>query len=603
MDAKNLNLLKNLVSKSGKLVKEFLLFILDWKTVLCYLPFWFIAVGWTYTAILLGNDWVKIVASAWLTILWMPWCPEKLITVPLALWLKSILFKRENNNNNMATQNIKLVKQVFQDIADIVTPTMGAKGRMAVINDEFGRPILTDDGVTVAKNLRDSYKDFSRMIAISMIEAASNTERTAYDGTTLTVLLTNEIYKLGLKMIKKGMHPQVVADKIQLMSSTARDLLEKERYLINTKNQIYQVAYITTKMPTVGALVAEAYNTAGKDMNVLIEHDRINTESSIEHVDGMVLDAGYYSEVMQKLCNKGNQSEFEKAHVALLAEGMLTGTQCKNFFMSIPNDARKDPFVFIIPAGFNPESLRMLTDTLISNKFIFQFVFINDKSATELFLDLEAKTQGYIQDASRGTSDYIYEDCGYVDKITIGLDKTTIISQEDPDRLKERIDKYRKELEDDKYTMTMIRQGIITRRLANITEGITTIKIACPTVTEFITIKLKLDDAIGAVKCAIRDGVVLGGGKALYYVGTKINNEFRKVLKAPLKTICKNAGIKISHKWVDSAKANGYNVITGKAVKLDDEGIIDSFTSIDAALNNATSIASQYLRAFILINK
>jgi chaperonin GroEL len=590
-------LVKELLAK----LYEFIKFILDWKTLLCYIPVWFVFSGWTYVAIAFGSPWIRAFGSAWLAMLWMPWCPEKLITIPITLWIKRIIFKKENLY--MATENIKVVKKTFQDIADTVTPTMGAKGRMAVINDEFGRPILTDDGVTVAKNIRDSYEGFERMVAISMIEAASNTERHAYDGTTLTVLLTNELYKQGLKWIKHGMHPQIAADKIAELVGKVREALHENKYFITDKKEVKELAYITTKIPVIGDLVTEAYKHAGKNMNVIMEHERKETESSIEHTEGMILDAGYFADVMQKLCNQGDKTIFEGAYVSLLAEGILTGAQMRDMFLSIPKEAREMPFVFIVASSFNPESLRMLTDTLINNQFKFQFIFINDKSAMEIFLDLEAKTGAIIQDPSRGTSDYMFDYMGLVDSITIERDKTIIISEGNEEALKERIEKYNKELDDDKFVMSQIRYNVINRRLANITTGVTKIKIACPTITEYQTIKLKLDDAIGAVKCALRDGILLGGGKALY----NLSNEFKElktVLQAPLFTICKNAGLKhISTRDLNKFKYCSYDVNTGDFVNLTTNGIMDSFTSIDSALNNAASIAVQYLRAFVLIKK
>lgn len=508
----------------------------------------------------------------------------------------------------MATQDISLVQKVFQEIADIVTPTMGAKGRMAVINDEFGRPMLTDDGVTVAKNLRDAYKNFEQMIAISMIEAASNTERSAYDGTTLTILLTNELYKQGLKWIESGMHPQQAADKINEETQKVLTLLEHMRIEDLSEQDIQAIATITTKIPIVGKLVADAHKSAGDNMNIIIEHDRQSEQSSIEHTDGMVLDAGYFSEVMQKLCNQKDKTVFDGAFVALLAEGILTGAQMREFFMSIPEEARKYPYVFIVSSGFNPESLRMLTDTLIQNKFTFQFVFINEQNALEIFLDLEAKTNADIQDPSRGTSDYKFNNLGFVDNIVIEIDKTTIISEGNKDKLQARIDKYKKELEENKYTMSIMRNEIISRRFANITAGVTKIKIAVPTVTEYMTIKLKLDDAIGAVKCAIKDGIIYGGGKALYNISQMVP-ELKDVLTKPLVTICENAGIKDSflknrkNKKKINLSGFGVNVLTGEIVNLHEQGIMDSYTSIRQALINASSIASQYLRAFILIKR
>ena len=177
----------------------------------------------------------------------------------------------------MKTSETKIIGNTFQKIADIVTPTMGAKGRMAIINDEFGRPMLTDDGVTVAKMCM-TLDGFEKMVAISMVEAASNTEKKAYDGTTLTTLLTNEFYKQGRRWVKRGMHPQQAADKLV-------EEVNKLRYNINTRplkeltpKQVKDLANITTKIPFIGDLVAQAYIKAVSTMNIVIEHERVETE-------------------------------------------------------------------------------------------------------------------------------------------------------------------------------------------------------------------------------------------------------------------------------------------------------------------------------------
>ena len=134
----------------------------------------------------------------------------------------------------MKTSKTDQIRSTFQKIADMVTPTMGARGRLAVLNDEFSRPILTDDGVTVAKEAF-GMQGFERMIAISMIEAANNTEKKAYDGTTLTILLTNEFYKQGLRWIKQGMHPQKAADQIYELANQARQHLKDYRIPLDQK--------------------------------------------------------------------------------------------------------------------------------------------------------------------------------------------------------------------------------------------------------------------------------------------------------------------------------------------------------------------------------
>lgn len=505
----------------------------------------------------------------------------------------------------MKTAETKIIKETFQEIADIVTPTMGAKGRMAVINDEFGRPILTDDGVTVAKECLNM-EGFKRMIAIAMVEAASNTEKVAYDGTTLTVLLTNELYKLGCQWVKHGMHPQHAADKLLSLVSLARKELKNTSIKAN-EERIKNLATITTKIPLIGDLVADAYKKAGDAMNVVIEHDRENTEHSIEHIKGMSLDAGYFTKELGQLCNDGDKTVFENAKLVLLAEGQMTQLDLTNFFRGVPADDINKPFVFFITPNFNPESMKMLLDTMIQNKILFQLVFLNESDPQEIFLDIAAKTDGVIQSSALGTSEYTYGCCGEAKKIVIEQDKTVIITGEDKanHKVKDRIAAYKKELKSKKYTMGFIREAQITRRLANLTQGITKIKIATPTITEFMTIKLKLDDAIGAVKCAIADGLVLGGGKALYNISRNIP-ELSAVLRAPLETIVANSGIKLNKKFKRLLLEHflmGIDVKTGEVVTLPDAGILDSFKSIDSALLNAVSIAANYLRGYILIRK
>jgi chaperonin GroEL len=234
-------------------------------------------------------------------------------------------------------------------------------------------------------------------------------------------------------------------------------------------------------------------------------------------------------------------------------------------------------------------------------------VFLNDSNPEEVFLDLAAKTDGKIQSSALGTSEYIIDYCGLADKITIEVDKTTIIRDTiNKKAIENRIKDYKKELKDRKYTLGSIRENQITRRLSNLESGVTKIKIAVPTITEYMTIKLKLDDEIGAVQYAIKNGCLIGGGKALYNIGQHVIKDLRKPLQAPMKTIIKNSGLKVSRKkysHLNKLKSLGVNVKTGQIEDLVLEGIIDSFDSIDKALENAVSIAANYLRGYIIIKK
>lgn len=502
----------------------------------------------------------------------------------------------------MKTQNIKIIKEIFQKMSDIVTPTMGAKGQLAILQDEFSRPFLTDDGVTVAKECMNFQDEFEKMIAMSIIEAANNTEKHAFDGTTLTVLLVNEFYKAGLKLIKKGKHPQEAAEIVNNeINSVLSELVNVKLPIIDEK-MIKDIANITTKIPAIGELVTEAYKHAGKNMNVIIEHERKKPESSIEHVDGMVIDSGYFSNDMKPLCNSDGKWEAENAKLLLLSEGILTRTGIQLLFNSIEDP--NQPLVFFIPKNFTPETLKILLDNLVQNKINFMLVFINDSKPEEVFLDIAARTNGEIQSSTLGTTDYTLEHAGLAEHIVIEQDKTTIICKGNAEKITTRVKAYKKELEDKEFNTGIIRADVINRRLANLTSGVTKIKISAQTITEYTTIRLKLDDAIGAVRCACRDGVLLGAGKTLYLLSlNKEHKNIREALQRPCLKIIENAGLKKPKKNILNDNYIGLDVQKKCIVDLKEEGIIDSFTSIDTAIRNAQSIACSYLKAYILITQ
>ena len=265
-----------------------------------------------------------------------------------------------------------LVKETFQEVADLVTPTMGAKGLYVAIDNDFDKPTLTDDGVTVAREAA-KMEGFKKMIAMDMIEAASNTEKEALDGTTLTVLLTNELYKIGCEKIDAGEHPQVVADHIAEDTRVVRGMLKKERMKMNSR-YVRHIANISTKIPEIGDIVTRAYRECGKDMNVLIEHDRDNMGMRIEHTSGYTMESGYMTDAMRNLCQDGEKWEADDCYVVLMKEGIMTQAGINKFFQSIPASEITKPFLFILNPNFNPNTLRMLIDTLISNKLEFKFV-------------------------------------------------------------------------------------------------------------------------------------------------------------------------------------------------------------------------------------
>lgn len=495
----------------------------------------------------------------------------------------------------------KTISRVFQEVNDMVVPTMGAKGLLVALDDDLGKCTLTDDGVTVARQAMHM-DGIDKMIAVDMIEAAATTEREALDGTTLTILLTNALYQYGYKRIRGREHPQVVADRIEKEIEKIREYLADERMEMTDKH-VYDIATISTKLPAVGAIIKEAYANAGKDMNIVIEHDREKDGVSVEHSEGFGIDSGFMSDAMRNLCEDGEKWEKENSWVVLLKEGIMTQAGIGNFFKSIPEDHVHDPFVFVMNPQFNPNTLRILIDTLIKNAMTYQFIFVNEDKADDVYMDIAAVTGGQVQDASNGIGDYLFEYCGHCKKITIEIDKSLFVN-EPSELIKDRIKVYKDKLKK-KFKVSRVDEALYTKRLGALQNGIVKIKVGVPTVTEYQTLRLKLDDAIGAVRKAFESGIVLGGGKALYNIALAHPDlELEDILKKPLRQICVNGGIKnIPGDSKLNVKSTGINVVEGRLVDLLHWGILDSFTSIDEALKNAGSIACSYLRTNCLIRK
>jgi chaperonin GroEL len=482
---------------------------------------------------------------------------------------------------------LEMIRDTFKKVHDLVVPTMGAKGLMAIINDPFGQPTLTDDGVTVIKSLRN-FEGFKQMILKSMIEAAHNTERLAFDGTTLTVQMLWKIFEYGYNRILEGEHPQIVADNIQQI---IEKILLKIEPIDMKPNMVKHVASIATKIPELGEVIERVYHVAGRDMNILIAHAQGAKGMKIEHSEGMVLNSGYMTPAL-----KDNGLEFKNARIALLKTGSFSKQSVNQFFGSITNI--ETPIVYVVTPDFNPEAMRMIIETSMSNSMTFQFVFLNEGATEDLYLDLAALTSGKIQDPAYGIKEYTFDMCGTVEYIKIGQ-FSTVINQPTNFRVQERIEKYNEKLESDKYSLSEKDKVMITNRLGSLTNKLVKLWVGAPSLLEFSAIKLKLDDAIGAVKKAFQYGVVIGGGKALFNLRNEFK-DFAAVLEAPHRQILQNAGYELPDY---RTSAWGVDVSTGRKVELIQHGIIDGYASIRESLINASSIATGYLKAYALIKE
>jgi chaperonin GroEL len=252
----------------------------------------------------------------------------------------------------------------------------------------------------------------------------------------------------------------------------------------------------------------------------------------------------------------------------------------------------------VVTPDFNPEAMRIIIETSMNNNMTFQFIFLNEGATEDLYLDLAALTGAKIQDPSYGIKEYTFDMCGTVEQIRINSN-STVINHPSNFRVEERIEKYKEKLESGKYNLTEKDRVMITNRLGSLTNKLVKLWVGAPSLLEFSAIKLKLDDAIGAIKKAFQFGVVIGGGKALY----NLRNEFKEfswVLEAPHRQILQNAG----HEVPDyRTSAWGIDVATGKKVEYIEHGIIDGYASIRESLINASSIAVPYLKMYTLIKE
>lgn len=491
----------------------------------------------------------------------------------------------------LGNEVLDTVNTVFKNINDLVVPSMGAKSLYAVINDPMGQPTTTDDGVTIAKSI-GNMRGYHQMVAKSIIEAAHNTEKEAYDGTTLTILLTYEIFKTGLAMIREGgFHPQETAEYLaNEFMKVAYDIKK-----IDMKPEMVKsIATISTKIPVLGEAIEAAYKKAGEGMEVFIEHKPNNGEKiSLVHTEGMSLNSGYQ---MQQLAEMTTDAKVAK--LALLKDGGLSQVDLMNFFESIP-DGEKTPIIYVVTRDVNPEAMRIIIDTHQKNQLPFNFLWITEALVDDIYLDLAMASGGKVRDRKSGVREYNYAMCGTVENLLMYIDKSSMTGTHEADS---RIEYYNKILKDEDRKLQPMQVFLYEQRLASLKSGIVKLQIAAATQFEFTTIKLKLEDAIGAVRKSFEKGVVLGGGKALYNLtGTqKYDSAIQTILKEPHRRILKNAGLEEATYRV---QREGIDVTTGKKVNLDDAGILDSYESVFQAIKNAVSISSNYLRAYALIKE
>ena len=505
-------------------------------------------------------------------------------------------------------------KSLFKGLeitAEAVSATLGPKGKCVLIQTEGESPIVTKDGVTVSKSvkLRDPVQ---RMGAQLIREAASQTNDTAGDGTTTSTVLTHAMVKEGLKLLEAGFSAKELCEGIESGSRTVISMLKESSRQLTTSEEIAQIATISANGDVkIGEIIAEAMDRVGHDGIITVE-DAKGMNTSLEIVEGMQVDRGYLSPYFV--------THPEKMHAAysdakvLLIENKLT--TMRDLFPLLEKVMQARTPLLIIAEEVEGEALQ----GLVVNKLNANLPVVAIKSPgygqhkEELLRDIAVLTGSKVVSSSTGVklSDMRLSDLGSLKKVVVDAKNTTLVAQP---ASKEATEKHVAELKTQMQDITLTPDELnkLRVRIAKLASGVALIKVGGATEQEMIERKYRIEDALHATRAAVEEGIVPGGGMALFNVWSALTQQGglsevspgeRIVLEsclAPIKRISENAGqskdviLNELKKLKAENKDLGYNAATGEYVDMVAQGVIDPVKVTRTAMKNAASVATTFL--------
>ncbi|MCL2522597.1 MAG: chaperonin GroEL [Erysipelotrichales bacterium] len=499
-------------------------------------------------------------------------------------------------------------------LADTVKVTIGPKGRNVVLSRGNQAPLITNDGVTIAREI-ELDNEFANMGAKLIFEAANKTNEDAGDGTTTATILVQSMIHHGLQAINKGANPVLMREGIELASQeVAKKLIEKSTP-IKTNKDIASVATISSGSKEIGDIIASAMAKVGNDGVISVDESK-GFETFLETVEGMQYNQGYISPYMV--------NDREKMTINL-----------ENTYILITNhkiNSIKDILPLLEQVVATSKPLLIIADdidndvvsTLIVNKLRGTFNVAATKAPSfgdnqkEILKDLAVLTGGEFcdKDLNMELKDLNLELLGSAKKIIIKKDSTTIIDGNgDKKALKARTDEIKNQVAN---TQSPYDKKQLNERVAKLSKGVAIVKVGAMTEPELQEKKLRIEDALNATKSAISEGIVNGGGAALVEIYAELKpilsspivevqkgiNVVLEALTAPIYQIAENAGydgLEIISKQVKSAKNIGFNAKTGEWVDMTKAGIIDPTKVAKSAVLNAASITSLFLTTEVAV--
>ena len=502
----------------------------------------------------------------------------------------------------------KALEAGVNQLADTVRVTLGPKGRNVVLDKSFGAPLITNDGVTIAKDieLEDAFENMGAQI---VKEVATKTNDVAGDGTTTATVLAQAMINAGMKNLAAGANPIILRKGMKKATNVAVEAIEKMSEQVGGKEQIAKVASISAADEEVGQLVADAMEKVSQDGVITIEESK-TMKTELDLVEGMQFDRGYISAYMATDMEK-MVAELDDPYILITDKKIANIQEILPLLEQIVQSGSK---LLIIAEDIEGEALT----TLIVNKLRGTFSVVGVKAPgygdrrKAMLEDIAILTGGTVVSEEVGIElkDATIDMLGRAKSVKVEKENTVIVDGAgDKDAIKARVGQIKSQIEE---TTSEFDKEKLQERLAKLSGGVAVIRVGAATETEMKEAKLRLEDALAATRAAVEEGIIAGGGSAYIHAAKEVAkvvaeldgdektgaNVVLKALEAPLFRIAANAGLEgsvIISKVSEAKPGVGFDALTENYVDMVENGILDPAKVTRSALQNATSVASTLL--------
>jgi len=517
---------------------------------------------------------------------------------------KSILFGEDAR---------RAMQRGVDKLANTVKITLGPKGRNVILDKKFGSPLITNDGVTIAREieLEDPYENMGAQL---VKEVATKTNDVAGDGTTTATLLAQAIIREGLKNVTAGANPMLIRTGIKMAVDKAVEEIKKSSKPVSGKEDIARVAAISASDEVTGALIADAMERVGNEGVITVEESK-SMGTELDVVEGMQFDRGYLSAYMVTDAEK-MEANLDEPYI-LITDKKITNIQ--DILPILEQIVQQGKKLLIVAEDIEGEAL----STLVVNKLRGTFTCVGVKAPgfgdrrKEMLQDIATLTGGEVisEELGKELKDVTVEMLGKAESVKISKENTTIVNGKgDKEAIHDRVSQIKRQIEE---TTSDFDREKLQERLAKLAGGVAVIKVGAATETELKEKKLRIEDALAATKAAVEEGIVPGGGTVYINAILEIAklssdvadvqvgiNIIKRALEEPLRQIVTNAGAEpsvIIEKVRASAGEVGYDALRGELVNMIKAGIVDPTKVVRSALQNAASVAATFLTTEVAV--